>query len=121
MDSRAIATELERRYPTPSLHLDSDVLPEVEALIGKVMANMRGVLFSKGPYALMNEPSSEYFVRTREEKFGMSLAELDKKEGGEKAWERVKPVVGELGKLLRAKGGPFVLGKEGRGFLFLWG
>jgi len=85
MDSRAIATELERRYPSPPLHLDSETLPEVEALFSKFMTGMRGVLFPKYPPMLLNEPSREYFVRTREERFGMSLAQLEKEEGGEKA------------------------------------
>jgi len=52
-------------------------------------------------------------VRTREERFGMSLALLEKEEGGEKAWEKTRPVVEELGRVLRKEGGPFVLGKEG--------
>lgn len=85
MDSRAIATELERLHPSPSLRLDAEVLQEVEALIGNVIKNMRGVLFPKYPPMLLNEVSVEYFVRTREERFGMSMADLEKKEGGEGA------------------------------------
>jgi len=113
MDSPAIATELERRYPSPPLHLDSETLPEVEALFSKFVTGMRGVLFPKYPPMLLNEPSREYFVRTREETFGMSLGQLEKEEGGEKAWEKTRPVVEELGRVLRKEGGPFVLGKEG--------
>jgi len=118
MDSCKIADELERRYPTPSLHLDSDVLPKVEELITRFMASMGGVLSPRGPDALLNEPSHKHFVDKIEKQFGMSMEQLEREKGGQQAWENAKPAVEELGRVLRAKGGPFVLGKEGRGFSF---
>ena len=45
----------------------------------------------------------------------MSLDELEKsKEGGEKAWENVKPALEEVATLLKENGGPFFMGEQGR-------
>lgn len=45
----------------------------------------------------------------------MSLPQLEKETGGDSAWEAAKPALKELGAILRAEGGPFVLGKTGEG------
>ena len=116
MDSRKIATELERRYPSPPLHLDSPVLPKIEALIPKILAAMRGAILPKIPGALLNPPSVEYFERTRAERFGKPLAQVARESSEEKAWMDVEPVLKEIGSFLRAEGGPFVLGETGECF-----
>lgn len=41
----------------------------------------------------------------------MDIYEYGEKEGKEKCWEDAKPVVRKLGKLLKAKGGPFIEGE----------
>ena len=40
----------------------------------------------------------------------MDIYEYGEKEGKEKCWEDTEPIVRELGKLLKAKGGPFIEG-----------
>lgn len=113
MDSRKIAAELESRYPSPPLHLDSEILPKVEELIINCQGNARGLLLPKVPRNLLNEASRGFFEDTRREKFGKSLEDLEEDEGGEKAWKGLTPHLHGVGDLLRANGGPFVLGKEG--------
>ena len=49
----------------------------------------------------------------------MPLSQLEKEEGGDKAWEKAEPLFKELGDWLRANGGPFLLGKTGK-FAFLF-
>ena len=110
MDSRKIATELEKRFPEPSMHLDAPELRQVEETITKCFSPLRNTFLPKVPGALLNPVSAEYFERTREERFGMPLAQLDKERGGEIGWKEAEPALQELGALLRAKGGPFVLG-----------
>lgn len=57
---------------------------------------------------LLNEESVRYLEKKPEAKAIMGL------EGGDKAWGEAKPVIEELGKVLKGNGGgPFVLGKEG--------
>lgn len=43
--------------------------------------------------------------------FGVKVEDL-KKEADDTTWEEVRPVLEEIGSVLREKGGPFVLGEE---------
>lgn len=114
MDSQKIAIELEKQYPSPSLHLDSPLLPKVEELVSESLELLKGVLKPKVPGRLLNQASEDYWVAKQEAKYGMSLSQLEKREGGDVAWENATPVMKELGSLLKAEGGPFVLGKTGK-------
>lgn len=113
MDSRKIAHELEKQYPKPSLHLDSPKLPRVEELYSKFLRPLLAVVLPLVPGNLLREPSAEYFLRTRKQAFGMPLAQFEKEQGGDKAWEAATSHLKELGDMLRAEDGPFVLGKTG--------
>lgn len=111
MDSRVIAAEIEKLYPSPSLHLDSPLLLQVEALNPKaMMAPLRGVVMPKIPRNLLNPSSAEYFEETRAKRFGCPLEELEKKTPEDEAWKDAEPSIHELGSLLRKQGGPFFLG-----------
>ena len=113
MDSRPIATELETLYPTPPLHLDSPILSQVEKILPAAHEALRGVWMPQVPRNLLNPISAEYFERTREERFGMPLSQLEREKGGDEAWVKAAPVLEEVGGLLRKNGGPFFLGEEG--------
>ncbi|KAL9047218.1 MAG: hypothetical protein Q9214_000156 [Letrouitia sp. 1 TL-2023] len=110
MDSRKIVEKLEQLHPSPSLHLDSPSLSKIEELWPKAIIPLRGCLMPKIPRALLNEASLDYFYRTREQRFGMPLDQLEKEHGGDSAWEEARPAIEEVGKLLKAEGGPFILG-----------
>ena len=111
MDSRKIAAEIEKRHPSPSMHLDDEILPKVEGLIANMILTMAPVVMPQIPGALLNPPSAQYFEETREKRFGMSLAQLEKEKGGDQAWEKAKGPITEMAGLLKQKGGPFFLGK----------
>lgn len=83
MDSKKIAAELEKRHPSPSLHLDSSYVPKAEELVGKIVAPLVPVLMPATPRNLLNKRSYDYFQETRKQRFGMSLDELEKQKGGE--------------------------------------
>lgn len=114
MDSRPIATELDRLHPSPSLHLDSPVLPKVEALIPKAIRNpLLGLIMPRVPRNLLNESSAAYFETTRAERFGCSLSELEAKTSEEEAWKEAAPALREMAEPLEeggGRGGPFYLG-----------
>jgi len=114
MDSRAIASALERAHPSPSLHLDSPILPRVEAQILKIFPLIFPVLAARVPKELLNPSSAEYFERTRAKRFGVeSLAQLEREKGGEGAWRALEEPLREMGGILREEaGGPFFMGKE---------
>jgi hypothetical protein len=111
MESKAIATRLEKDYPTPPLHLDSIILKQVEELVSRIHEPTRGIWMPQVPTKLLNERSKEYFERTRTEAVGKSLQEYAKTNGGEEAWLEALPGVKELGELLKKEGGPFFMGK----------
>lgn len=69
-------------------------------------------MMPKIPRNLLNEASATYFRRTRSQRFGMPLEQLEREIGGEKQWEEARPAVQEIGGLLKENGGPFLLGKE---------
>ncbi len=114
MDSREIADELEKQHPSPSLHLDSAILPKVQKIIIEGMGSLRGVIMPKIPHTLLNEASVPYWNETRSKRFGMPLPQFEKEQGGDEAWEKVAPAMKELGALLEVEGGPFLLGKTGK-------
>ena len=111
MESKKIAAELERRYPSPPLHLDSPLLLKIDELKNQAITVLRAVLMPD-VHLLLNERSDQYFVPTREAKFGMSMSQL-KEKGGDHSWTKAEPTIKEVGELLRAEGGPFLMGKTG--------
>ena len=112
MESRAIAAALEQECPSPSLHLDSPILPKVEVLMKIITPTLSPVFLPRVPRDILNERSIYYFQKTRQEKFGMLLDELEKSEkGGENAWKNATPHLSELAKLLKENGGPFFSGR----------
>ena len=111
MDSRKIAAALEAKYPNPPMHLDSPILPKVEAAIAKIQPAMAPVVIPRVPRKILNERSKYYFEKTRAERFGMTLDELEKSEkGGEKAYENATPHLEELAELLNETKGPYFMG-----------
>ena len=111
MDFRQIASELEHRYPSPSLVLDSPILKKVEGLIPRLTTPLIGDFMPKVPTRLLNPLSAEYFERTRAKRFGKTLSEVGRDSDEEKAWAQVEPPLKEMGDILKAEGGPFALGK----------
>ena len=116
MGSGAIAAELEKQYPEPPLYLDSPLLPKVQAAIMQVMGPLRAQASSTLLSDVLSERSADYWREKAEAKFGMPLATLQEQNAGEKAWEKVVPTIKEIGDLLKAEGGPFLMGKTGRFF-----
>ena len=113
MDSKKIAYELEKQHPSPPLHLDSEVLAQIEQIIPRIQAPMAAVLMPQVAKNLLNPASAQYFEATRAVRFGMSLPELEKQKGGEQAWEKAKEPIMEIATLLKKEGGPFFLGSTG--------
>ncbi|KAI4113594.1 MAG: hypothetical protein LQ345_005459 [Seirophora villosa] len=112
MDSAAIAHALEKRHPSPPLHLDTPQQAKIEALWPKLVPIVFPCITFKIVNDLLNERSAQYIVETREKAFGFKIAELENVDV-DAVWEEAKPVLRELGDILREnEGGPFVLGEE---------
>lgn len=117
MDSWPIAHEIEKRYPTPSLHLDDPIVVKVRDKIGSLLGPLAPQWLPKVPRVLLNKPSADYFKLTREESFGMPLSQIEEEQGGEKNWEDVQKPAKEMADLLKKNGGPFFLGNTGEGII----
>ncbi|KAK5957624.1 hypothetical protein OHC33_000811 [Knufia fluminis] len=121
MDSRAIANEIEKRHPTPSVHLDSPVLSKIEEIMTKIMPALVGIYVPLVPQRLLNEASHPHWYKTRPVWVGMPLDQLQRERGGQKAWDGAKPYIDEVTKMLKEdQSGPYFLGKEISYADFVW-
>lgn len=105
MDSQNLAERIEKDHPEPPLHLDSPLLEQVNDFGPKIMAIIRPMVIA-GVYAnLLPEKSRGYF-----EKHGR-VKQLPEEQEQEELWTQASPGIKELGELLRANGGPFLMCK----------
>jgi hypothetical protein len=110
MESWDIVNELEKQYPTPSLHLDDPIVEKVLNI--NLFKYLVPNIMPKIP-KLLSKVSAEYFSTTREEQFGKSLQQMEA-EAKDEAWDQTKPIAKEVGDLLREKEGPFFLGEKSK-------
>lgn len=121
-DSRIIADEIEKRHPSPPVHLDSPILPKLEQIISQLMPTLSGVYIPLVPLRLLNEASQSYWYSTREARFGMPLDQLAREQGGQQAWDNAKPYIDQVSAMLNEdKSGPYFMGQEVSYADFVWG
>ncbi|KAL9062898.1 MAG: hypothetical protein Q9157_008557 [Trypethelium eluteriae] len=112
MDSKAIAVEIEKRYPTPALPINTPALEKLREIFMGATQPLVPELVARVPRVLLNPASTEYFETTRAERFGMSLEEYEREKGGRKAWDAAHPKLKEIAAMLKEKGGPFLDGQQ---------
>ncbi|KAI9656691.1 MAG: hypothetical protein M1831_004601 [Alyxoria varia] len=111
MDSKNIAQKLQEIQPEPPLYLDASFASEVDDIIMKIIFAIAPVLMSLVPRNLLNQESADYIINVHQRYFGMSLDEIEKTRGGERAWEAMEQEFKSLIDLLKREPGPFFLGK----------
>ncbi|KAL1791839.1 hypothetical protein ACET3X_009590 [Alternaria dauci] len=111
MDSWPIALELEKQYPTPSLHLDDPIVVRIRDHIPKIIGPLRPLLIPQVPVVMLNKPSADYYYETREKMFGKPLEQVEKDANAEECWEKAAAPAKEMGDLLRKNGGLYFLGQ----------
>lgn len=116
-NSAKIAPELEKRYPYPSLYLDSPLLPMAYEAVTAILVIYRPISMCKVLPKLLNEGSADYISRTRTETLKKSLEEHAKDPDGEEAWKKMKGPLEELAVLIKREGGPFMMGKTRKPFI----
>lgn len=115
MESAAIASALESRYPEPSLHLETGLHEKFEAAFGKIGGPLVPVIMPRIARDKLAESSVPWFQEARAKRFGMSLEELERTKGGEQAWQAAEPGFEDLRRFLtdhKRDEGPFVLGSQ---------
>lgn len=106
--------EIERRYPSPSLHLDDPIVVKVRDELPSITGPLTPEIIPKVSRNLLNKPSYDYYERTRNVRFGMPLRQFEQEKGGEQVWEAVKQPAKEFADLLNKNGGPFFKGETGK-------
>lgn len=114
MDSWAIATEIEKLQPEPSLGLDTDFPKRTAAILGTIQKPLGPIWMPRVPEMLLNPVSAEYFYETRNSRWGMPLQELAKSaRAGEVAWQGAEEGMVQLKGLLGENPeGPYIMGNE---------
>ena len=113
MDSIKIAEKLESVYPSPSLHLDTELHVEAGKLSGSVVFAVFADFMAPVVDDWLQEPSKSWFIEDRKRRLGMDVWELERSKGGERAWPGAVEKLRELQAFLRdhkKDEGPFVLG-----------
>lgn len=112
MDSWPIAHELEKRYPSPSLHLDDPVTVKIRDQITSILGPIFMQILPVVP-TLLPERSQEFFYKTREADFGKPLPDVHKEAmaHAEEGWKKAEEPLKETADLLKKHGGPFFLGE----------
>lgn len=115
MDSRAIATAIEKHFPEPSLHLNTKETDEIHFAIDQVMRAIAPPYVYRIPDWLLSPRGSTYYTAKRQELFGMDLyAVADHPEFSvEKIWRNAEAPSEKIKEILhRNPEGPYVLGQE---------
>ena len=120
MDSRKIAAAIEQRHPSPSVHLDSPLLPRVEAAVRPAIMPLMAIFYTRVPTHVLNPVSVEYWYRTRGERIGMSVFENERINGGEKAHSAAEEGWKTLTALLKENKGPYFMGETVSYADFVW-
>ncbi|KAL1605007.1 hypothetical protein SLS60_004550 [Paraconiothyrium brasiliense] len=81
----------------------------MEQMPGIMQRWASSVLYPLVPRNLLNPKSAEYYERTREEFFGMSLEEFGRQKSGE-AWASLDATWGLMAAIIKETPGPYFLG-----------
>ena len=112
MTSEAIARTLDSYFPTPPLHLEVSIFPEVEETNTKIFKALTPTFIATIPKKMLNPSCAEYFEKTRTQRFGMSPVEIERQRGGDAAWAAAKEPMDAMVELLRRDSrGPFFEGE----------
>lgn len=110
MESRRIAEHLEATHPSPPLHLDSPEIEELTKCLRLALTALQPVFLHLVPTRVLSERSAQYFITTREERFGTPLEQMYQERGGEDAWKASEEGFTKITELLKKTKGPFFLG-----------
>lgn len=115
MDSAAIATELEARYPTPSLRLDPRLEKEAQDAIAEVFMRLVPYMLPYAPNMVAPE-DVEWFKADRARRFGTTVEEaFDVEKDAAPYLAAAGPGFEKCAKVLqehKVDQGPFILGSE---------
>ncbi|KAI1424488.1 putative glutathione S-transferase [Xylaria sp. FL1777] len=112
MDSLAIAQELEKQHPSPSLHLDSPLPKKYTEHLKPAFNEALIPVFVLGvPNRLLKEVNHAYWHESRSAWCGMPLEQFVQENSAEKAYEAAAPHLRNITAMLKENDkGPFFMG-----------
>lgn len=120
-ESRAIADLIEKRYPEPSVHLDSPYQSRIVEVLPRAFMPIMAIGLNQIPKRLLNPASVEYWMKDRTDHIGTDLGEYEAQNGGEKAFAAAGPAIQEVTAMLKENpDGPFFSGQEVSYADFVW-
>ena len=122
MDSLQIAETINTLHPSPPLKITSPQLTWfLENYATRIMTPFRGIYLPLVPRRLLADESVAYWYESKAKLVGKSVDEIEREEGGERAYERLAPVLREITAMLREDpSGPFFGGNEVGYVDFFW-
>lgn len=121
-ESRKIAAEVEKRYPKPSVYLDSEILLKLESIMPDLMGALQPMYLPNVVKRLLNEASQPYWNETRTKRAGMPLDQFEREKGGQQMWDKTKPHLDKVTAMLKQDtAGPFFEGDKITYADFVWG
>lgn len=122
MDSKAIAQELETRFPNPSAHLDSPQLAKLESPLLNVFIYTSIIVAPLCPERLLNEASLLHYYKSIPERTGMTVEQMREKAEASQPWQDTKPHIDAITELLADDDrGPYFMGDQVSYADFMWG
>jgi len=112
MKSENIIGKIEKRFPEPSLHIDSPYHEQAIKAVQEAVLPCAADILPRVPGSLLNPSSAEYFERTRPARFGCSsLKEALEQKGGDPAWKAAEPAYEKVVAMLKQNPeGPYFMG-----------
>jgi glutathione S-transferase len=116
MDSLAIADKLEELYPDPPLYHDFDLEETMRKHLSDLFWPIAAEFGPRIPRNILQEPAKSWFTEDRERRFGVSLEQFEKDNGGEKAWPGIAEALEKIKMFYREEKkegeGPFLRGSQ---------
>jgi hypothetical protein len=112
MKSENIIGGIEKRFPEPSLHINSPYHSQAIKAVQESLLPGAADILPRVPGSLLNPPSAEYFERTRPKRWDCStLKEVIEQKGGDPAWKAAEPGYQKMVELLKQNPeGPYFMG-----------
>ena len=112
MDSQPISEFLEKTYPELSLPLTSERGRDIEHISRTRLGKTQQISIAPREINILCPRTQEWFRTKIEASFGQTLESIYEGDKEEQVWEETKADRLKVDELIRANGGPFVLGKE---------
>ena len=112
MDSMPILEFLIDKYPSPSITFSTDYTEEVRKHSLTTVGPIYRLSITSRELEILNPASQDYFRAGVEKAFNKPYEQLKEPEKEQAWWEGQQSDLAKVDQMVRANGGPFIMGKE---------